>query len=124
MAHFAQLDSNNVVIQVLKIDNPDITNSEGNEVESLGIKICEEVLGVGTYVQCSYNHSFRYNYPSIGFTYDPTRDAFVPTDEFRPWPSWTLSQTTLKFEPPVEKPATDCYWDEKNLQWIKEQEQP
>ena len=69
MAHWAELDENNIVIRVTVGDNNDPAGDEGYSwfVENLG----------GNWVQTSYSGSFRYNYAGIGFTYDPIDDAFI-----------------------------------------------
>ena len=67
MAHFAELDSNNLVLRVLVVDNSMIKNEKGNEVEQLGIDFLKSLFGQETFwVQTSYNGSFRKNYAGIG----------------------------------------------------------
>lgn len=106
MAHFAELDENNVVLQVLVTDN-DYPN-EGYDwlVETFG----------GTWVQTSYNARIRKNFAAIGFTYDSERDAFIPP---QPFASWTLDETTCQWQPPVAYPTDDKVytWDEKTTTW-------
>ena len=70
MSHFAKLDENNIVINVVKCDNDDPNGDEGYQwlIENLG----------GRWVQTSYNGNFRKNYAGIGYTYDESRDAFIP----------------------------------------------
>jgi hypothetical protein len=70
MSHFAQLDENNTVINVVKCDNDDPNGDEGYQwlIDNIG----------GRWVQTSYNGNFRKNYAGIGFTYDESRDAFIP----------------------------------------------
>ena len=69
MAHFAQLDENNIVTQVIVVSNDDIKDSEGNESELTGIAFCKSLLGPTTiWKQTSYNNSIRKNYAGIGFT--------------------------------------------------------
>jgi hypothetical protein len=75
MAHFAQLE-NNTVIRVIVISNDDILDDNGNESETKGQEFCQQ-FGEGTYLQTSYNGTFRKNYAGIGHTYDPQRDAFI-----------------------------------------------
>jgi hypothetical protein len=75
MAHFAQLE-NNTVIRVIVISNDDILDTDGNESETIGQEFCQQ-FGEGTYLQTSYNGTFRKNYAGIGHTYDPQRDAFI-----------------------------------------------
>ena len=70
MAHFAELDENNVVLRVLVVDN---------SLESDGANFLANTLGLGgTWIQTSYNANIRKNYAGIGFTYDADRDAFIP----------------------------------------------
>ena len=70
MAHFAKLNEENIVTQVIVINNSDITNSRGREEETIGIKYCQKLLGESTtWKQTSYNNNFRGNYAGIGYTY-------------------------------------------------------
>lgn len=89
MAYFAELDSNNVVLRVVSIGDDFLKDTNGLEVEQLGINFCQQLFGTGTiWRQTSYNtragqHKagktpFRKNYAGIGFTYDPVLDAFIP----------------------------------------------
>ena len=115
MAHFAQLDNNNTVLQVIVVDNTDILDEAGNESEDLGIQFCQSLFG-GNWKQCSYNLTFRKNFPGPGYIYDATRDAFI--DNFQPFPSWTFSEDTCRYEPPVPHPEDGQYeWDEETLNW-------
>ncbi len=69
MAHFAEIDENNIVIRVLVVDNSE---------EHRGQEFLAEELGLGgTWIQTSYNGNIRYNFAGIGFTYDPIDDAFI-----------------------------------------------
>jgi len=76
MAHFAELDDNNIVLRVTVVHNDVLKDENGVEQESLGLKHLEH-LG-GRWVQTSYNSSFRKNFAGIGFLYDPILDAFIP----------------------------------------------
>jgi hypothetical protein len=76
MAHFAELDSNKVVLRVIVVDNKDTADAFGNEKEYIGAAFCERVLG-GTWKQTSYNGSFRGKYAGVGDTYDEVNDVFV-----------------------------------------------
>jgi len=69
MAHFAELDENNIVLRVLVTDNNDPNGDEGYQflIDTFG----------GTWVKTSYNGNIRYNYAGIGYTYDPIDDAFI-----------------------------------------------
>ena len=77
MAHFAQLDQNNKVLQVIVIANQELIE-DGIELETKGIAFCKTLLGADTnWVQTSYNSKIRKNYAGIGYTYDEVRDAFI-----------------------------------------------
>jgi len=119
MAHFAKLDSTNNVIGVHVLNNEVITDNDGNEQEQLGINfLTQHNGGVGWYKQTSYNGNFRKNYAGVGYTYDPTRDAFIPP---QPFPSWTLNEDTCQYEAPVAYPDDDKMynWDESTTNWIE-----
>ena len=81
MAHFAKLNSDNVVEQVIVVNNEVLLDSEGVEQEALGAAFCADTFG-GEWVQTSYNGSFRGRYAGAGMTYDKVKDEFVvPTTE-------------------------------------------
>ena len=121
MAHFAELDSNNVVKQVIVVSNPDTSTAQGEEKESIGIAFCERLLG-GTWVKTSYNAKIRKNYAGIGYTYDKDRDAFIPP---KPYSSWVLDETTCRWNAPVAMPSDagqgeppKMYtWNENTTSW-------
>lgn len=120
MAHFAQLDENNIVLQVVSIENSEIVDEQNVEQESLGIAFCQTLFGSDTqWKQTSYNHNFRKNYAGIGFKYDSTRDAFIAP---QPFPSWVLNESDCSWRSPVDLP--DDYdeviynWDEDNQAWV------
>jgi hypothetical protein len=115
MAHYAELNHQNIVIRV--IPGWDETVKSG----------MEQILLLETgniWKRTSYNtvggqhpdgKPFRKNYAGIGFTYDPTRDAFIPP---KPFASWTLNEDTCLWEPPVPYPADGMYtWDEETTTW-------
>jgi len=77
MAHFAQLDENNTVINVIVINNTEIIDENGNESEQRGIEFCKNLLG-GNWVQTSYNNNFRGVFAGIGFKYNKESDIFTP----------------------------------------------
>jgi hypothetical protein len=108
MAHFAELDENNIVTRVLVTDN-DFPN-EGYDwlVETLG----------GRWVQTSYNATIRKNFAGIGFSYDETRDAFIPP---KPFESWLLNEETCNWEAPKPYPTDGKLynWDEESQEWIE-----
>lgn len=94
MAHFAKIDENNVVIQVVVVDNKDTADASGVEKEHIGAAFLERLLG-GTWKQTSYNGNKRKNYAGMGYTFDAARDAFIPP-----------------------KPTDDAVLDEETCQWI------
>lgn len=116
MAHFAELDANNVVLRVVVIANQDTADANGVEKEYIGAAFCERLFG-GTWKQTSYNGNFRKHYAGIGFTYDETRDAFIPP---KPYPSWVLNEDTCLWDAPVPMPQDgQMYaWDEATQSWI------
>jgi hypothetical protein len=121
MAHFVQLDENDIVIKVIVIDNNDILDNDGKESEELGVKFCKKVYGENTvWLQTSYNSSFRKNYAIIGEIYDRKRDAFRVKEP--PLLSWILDEETCQWKPPINPPsdfANKLYnWDETTKSWI------
>ena len=128
MAHFAQIDDNNIVMRVTVVANSDTADSNGNEVESVGIAFCKALLGSDTnWVQTSYNNNIRHRYAGIGMKYDPTNDVFY---EQQPYPSWTLNTSTWLWEAPVAYPSDQGVddpdnpteyvrytWDEDTTSW-------
>jgi hypothetical protein len=125
MAHYAQLDDQNTVINVLVVANSQITNPQGQEDEQLGIGFLRQLFGHDTsWVQTSYNGNFRKNYAGIGYTYDATRNAFIPP---QPYPSWVLDEQTCQWRAPVPMPEDGgpYVWDEDSLTWTAvDQPQP
>jgi hypothetical protein len=117
MAHFAQLDENNVVTQVIVVGNKDCADANGVEKESIGIAFCERLLG-GTWKQTSYNGNMRKNYAGIGYTYNADIDAFVPP---KPFTSWVLNNDTAQWEAPTPMPQDGKMynWDEATTSWVE-----
>ena len=113
MAHFAKLDENNVVQQVIVVDNNETHDENGIESEQKGIDFCNNIFG-GTWVQTSYNAKIRKNYAGYTYTYDKERDAFIPPKRF---PSWILNEETCNWEPPTPMPAGAYIWDEETVSW-------
>ena len=124
MAHFAQLDSDNVVTQVIVVSNDDTSDSNGIETESIGVAFCQKLLGASTnWKQTSYNGNFRVRYAGIGYSYNESLNAFVPP---QPYASWTLDNATADWVSPLgaaptltaeQQAATSYYrWDEDAYQ--------
>ena len=117
MAHFAQLDDNNVVIQVIVVDNSELLDNNGVEQESIGITFCTNLFGADTiWKQTSYNGNIRKNYAGIGYTYDANRDAFISPQFFA---SWVLNEDTCQWEAPVPYPNDNqvYLWNEQTQTW-------
>lgn len=114
MAHFAQIDENKVVIQVVVVDNNDCNGGDFPDSEYSGSEFCSNLFG-GTWKQTSYNSNFRFNYASPGYTFDETRNAFIPPKIF---PTWILDETTCKWVPPVPQPVEGNWlWNEDSQSW-------
>jgi hypothetical protein len=108
MAHFAEIDQNNIVLRVLVTDNNDPNGDEGYQwlLDNLG----------GVWVKTSYNGNIRKNYAGIGYSYDSQRDAFIAP---KPFPSWELVEETCQWEAPSKYPTDGSWysWNESNLAW-------
>ena len=111
MAHFAKLDANNIVEQVIVVNNDDIKDSSGTEVESIGIAFCQKLFGASTnWKQTSYNDKFRGNYAGIGFTYmsNVATLGVASTDIFieqQPFASWGIGRTDPCWISPLSQPG-------------------
>ena len=117
MAHFAQLNDENLVTQVIVVANQDTADQDGVENEAIGIEFCTNLLG-GTWKQTSYNANIRKNYAGVGYKYDATLDAFIPP---QPFASWTLNNETAQWEAPTPYPTDDkrYTWDEATTAWVE-----
>ena len=107
MAHFAQLDDNNQVLQVIVV---------ADEHEANGEQWCHEFAG-GRWKQTSYTARIRKNYAGVGYTYDESRDAFIAP---KPYTSWTLNEDTCQWQAPNPKPDNEYRyrWSELLTKWI------
>ena len=122
MRYYTQIDSDNIVIQVIVVDNSDAPN------EAAGIAFCQELLGVDTnWIQTKEDGSIRFRHAGIGMKYDTTNDVFYDQS---PYPSWVLNTSTWVWDAPVALPddagmdTTDnpteyvSYdWDEGSTTW-------
>lgn len=117
MAHFAQLDENNLVTQVIVVSNNDC-QINGVESEEVGIAFCQSLFPGTIWKQTSYNGNIRKNYAGIGFTFDAGRDAFISP---QPFVSWVLDEATCRWDAPVPYPqdGKSYRWDEPTLSWIE-----
>lgn len=117
MAHFAQLDENNVVLTVIVVSDADCLDENGVESEQVGIDFCKSLFGEDTiWKQTSYNANQRKNYAPIGGSYYPEHDCFAAP---QPFSSWTLNGGTCQWEPPVPVPDVNVKydWNEETQQW-------
>jgi len=117
MAHFSKLGTGNIIEQVIVINNSVITDSDGNEQEQLGVDFINNLYGTrDVWKQTSYNGTIRKNFAGVGYSYDQTRDAFIPP---KPFNSWILDEDTCLWEAPVAKPDDEqiYQWNETNQQW-------
>ena len=132
MAHFAQLDENNIVTQVIVVGNSDTADVNGVESENIGVAFCQSLLGAETnWKQTSYNGNMRGNYAGIGMTFMTgvatlgvgSTDVFMPQ---QPHASWTISTTEARWVSPLgdapaltdDQIAANSYytWDESAYQ--------
>ena len=134
MAHFAKLNADNVVEQVIVVANEDTADSSGTETETIGVAFCQKLIGAGTnWKQTSYNSNMRGNYAGIGMTYMTnvatlgvgSTDIFI---EPQPYASWAIGVNTATWYPPAnpgdapalssdEQAANKYYvWNESNYQ--------
>ena len=122
MAHFAELDDNNVVLRVIVVSNNDVTDLSTESEEYVA-----KLVGSGTWKQTSYSHSFRGKYAAIGDTYDVGKNAFIAP---QPYASWSLDAND-DWEAPVPNPTITTYdgdkrytigWDEDNQRWTAKDE--
>lgn len=112
MAHWAEIDENQIVIRVLVCDSND---SNGDE----GYKWLLETLG-GVWIKTSYNANMRKNFAGIGFTFDTGRDAFIPPKP-KNYPSFIIDEETCLWIPPVAKPqdGKEYHWSEEIVNWLE-----
>lgn len=138
MAHFAEIDENNIVLRVIIISNDDAPDPTPEASEPSGQSYIASLGIPGTWKQTSYtsragnrinpetgevlelgNH-FRYNYAGIGFTFDSDfgdYGAFIPP---QPFSSWTLNPETAVWDPPIPYPDNGAWeWDEETFSWIE-----
>tara|TARA_R110000803_G_scaffold76025_1_gene140516 strand:+ start:780 stop:1217 length:438 start_codon:yes stop_codon:yes gene_type:complete len=121
MAHFAELDDNNVVLRVVVVGNDCVSSDEHID----GEKWCISFFKGGVWKQTSYNNNFRKQFAGIGYTYDATKNKFIIP---QPYASWLLDDnddwqspityptiTTYGSNDPLDK--YNIFWNETNLQW-------
>ena len=124
MAHFAELNNSNQVLQVIVISNEDVNANGGDQsaqAENFVASIVPHQSGGNQWKQTSYNNNFRKQYAGIGYIYDATKDKFVAP---QPYSSWSLDDND-DWQAPVAYPTVNeigslpvaITWDEENLRW-------
>lgn len=119
MAHFAEIDENNVVLRVIVTDSSKPAEGHGWLIKTFG----------GTWVKTSYNtrggvhqlggEPYRKNFAGVGYTFDADRDAFIPP---KPYESWILDEETCLWEPPIPYSGSievPKEWDEDSRSWLE-----
>lgn len=117
MAHFARINEDNIVTEVIVVSNDDCAGGTFPDSESAGQAFIASLGLPGTWKQTSYNNNFRKRYAGIGCTFRADLDAFVCP---QPYPSWIFQETTCDWEPPVPYPTDgETYaWDEETESWV------
>ncbi len=115
MAHFAKLNENNIVTQIVVVANEVLLDNNGIEQEQMGADFLNATFGDAIWVQTSYNNSIRGQYAEIEGFYDSTKNKFFGAS---PFPSWTFNNETEKWEAPVAKPEGTYTWNEENQEWV------
>ena len=116
MAHFAEIGLNNTVLQVIVVHNNELLDENGQESEAKGAEFCRNLFG-GTWLQTSYNGTFRKNFAGVGYTYNAIRDAFIPP---QPYSSWVIDDATCQWKAPVPMPTDGGMysWNEATQAWV------
>lgn len=120
MAHYAVLDENNVIIDVItgkdetELYNGEVMDWEQVYSESLGKRCLRTSYNTIAGVHNAGGEPYRKNYAGIGYTYDSDRDAFIPP---KPFDSWLLDEDTCTWQAPIPCPDLDYQWDESTLSW-------
>ena len=120
MAHYAFLDSNNIVVEVItgkeETDTSEDWETHYGQIRNLTCKRTSYNTRGGQHL--NGGTPFRKNYAGVGYKYDSNKDAFIPP---QPYNSWTLNSTTCLWESPVDYPTdgNDYDWDEANNQWTQ-----
>jgi hypothetical protein len=119
MAHYAEIDTNDIVLRVLVVNNEQEQDEHGNDDEAKGVAYLQSLFGANTrWVRTSYHGNTRKRYAGAGMKYDAALDAFIPS---QPYPSWTLNSATADWDAPTPKPVSEdnfYTWDEATLSWV------
>ena len=115
MAHFAELDENNIVLQVLVVNNNAI---DSNNEEVTGVAFLQSLFGENTkWKQTSYNGNLRKNFAGTGFLYSEEYDAFIEPNRHT---GWVFNETLCQYRPPYAPPNDGkvYYWDNDAEDWL------
>ena len=118
MANFAQLNTENLVLQVLVVSEENCGMKSFPESEPIGTAYLQSVFGEDTiWAQTSYNGTFRYNFAGVNYLFIEETQAFVAP---KPYPEWLLNTNTFRWEPPVPYPSEGgpYWWDESIQSWV------
>jgi hypothetical protein len=117
MAHFAKLDENNIVTEVVVVNNDILLEVDGAESENKGKVFLNSVFGTSNWVKTSYNGNLRKQFAGVGYTFDYDNNVFISP---KPFESWTLNEN-FDWHPPVNIPSDfngiNYLWNEKNQNW-------
>tara|TARA_B110000444_G_C18546092_1_gene458033 strand:+ start:141 stop:518 length:378 start_codon:yes stop_codon:yes gene_type:complete len=114
MAHFAELDENNIVTKVIVVHNNELLDGE-TESEAKGVGFCSTLFGHTNWVQTSYNSNIRKQFAAAGYTYDSDKDIFVAP---APYPSWSLDDNSDWQAPtPIPEDDNKYSWNEDTQSW-------
>ena len=119
MAHFAKLDEDNIVLEVIVVHNNELIDENNQESESKGISFLTSWSGgYSNWKQTSYNGNFRKNFAGIGSKYDAQLDAFISPKLYN---SWVLDEDTCQWKAPIPRPTDNKYyiWDEPTTSWVE-----
>lgn len=115
MAHFAKVNDDNIVLDIIRINDEDCGGGSFPEAEKIGQEFISSLGISGRWIQTSYNNSFRKKYAQMGYSYLPDKDVFV---EPQPFPSWQLNSDS-EWVAPVQKPEDGNHylWNESDKSW-------
>lgn len=118
-SYYAQIDENNIVLQVLAVADVGVYNADGSDNEEAGIAFLKRHYPNSfDWKHTRFDGSNRKNFAGKGFIYDGARDAFIPPKDFA---SWVLNEETCQYNPPIPKPndGKGYYWDEATVSWAE-----
>lgn len=119
MAHFAKLNENNIVLQVIVVSNDDLHNLPFPESEAVGVAFLNSIFSAATWKQTSYNNNFRFRYAGIGFTFHPECGQHGGFAAPKQYDYFIWSESACSWVPPIPYPTDDVeyYWNYIRRQW-------